>query len=697
MNWFNNLKIAAKLILVFSILSLITAVVGYEGLSNMGKINNMLDTLYKNETIGIAYIKEANVDLIYFGRAQNNFLLASDTGERQKYLGKMSLYEKLLMQNLNKAKPLVKSKTGKKLIVDFINDWHDYKNVVKKIIKLASNEDLEARREAVEVAYTQGRKKSDAIDTVLARLVRRKENDGKEFYEESNTLYADTKIYMIFLILGSVGLGIGFGLFISKLISKQVKLVAGRVKQLNEYGIMNLSAGIKDLAKGELDHKIAYNSSLIGLNSKDEIGQLAGSVNGIIKSVEDAINGFENTRSTIKNVIGETNKLTDSYRKGKLQVRGDVQKFSGGYREVISGINQSIDEILKPVGESSEVLSKMSTGDLTIRVIGDYQGDHILMKNSINKLGDSLEDIVIKVTDAVQAAASAAGQISSSTEEMAAGSHEQSQQTFEVAGSIEEMSKTILETTKNAAAGSETSMKYGQIAREGGKIVKDTIIGMNKIAEFVNNSSTTVSKLGKNSEEIGEIIEVINDIADQTNLLALNAAIEAARAGEQGRGFAVVADEVRKLAERTTKATKEIAVMIKQIQSETSGAVRFMQDGTQQVEAGKTLADKAGLSLTQIIDGADSVVNIISQVAAASEEQSAASEQISHSIETISSVTEQNSAGLQQIARAAEDLNRLTLNLENLVSSFQINKIKNTADLLESNTSVNTKTLLSYE
>ncbi len=415
--------------------------------------------------------------------------------------------------------------------------------------------------------------------------------------------------------------------------------------------LTNQASTVNEFAKGNFDAEVKI------LSDDDVLG----------KSIQQI-------KESLTLLSGDAKLLSIAAEAGSLSERADIAKHHGIFKKIINGFNLTFDHLIAPIKEGSEVLSKYAKGDLTDRVVNDYKGEHQQLKNDINTLGNSLSNLIGSITEAVQATASAANQISSSTEEMAAGAQEQSSQATEVAGAVEQMTKTIYETTKNTGQATEASKNAGKVAKEGGHVVEETIHGMNRIAEVVKKSAATVQELGKSSDQIGEIVQVIDDIADQTNLLALNAAIEAARAGEQGRGFAVVADEVRKLAERTTKATKEIATMIKQIQKDTSGAVESMQQGTVEVESGKLLAEKAGTSLREIIYGAEQVVDIVTQVAAASEEQSSAAEQISKNIESISSVTQQSASGIQQIAHASEDLNRLTLNLQELVARFKVDE-----------------------
>jgi methyl-accepting chemotaxis protein len=251
------------------------------------------------------------------------------------------------------------------------------------------------------------------------------------------------------------------------------------------------------------------------------------------------------------------------------------------------------------------------------------------------------------------------------------------------------MSRTITDNASNSTRTAEVAEQNGQIAFKGGKAVEDTVSKMKDIAMVVKNTSTSIEKLGSSSQAIGEIISVIDDIADQTNLLALNAAIEAARAGEQGRGFAVVADEVRKLAERTSDATKQIAKMIKGIQQETQDAVLVMQTGTKEVENGIKLADDAGNSLRLIVSSSQELINMITQISAASEQQSATSEEISKNVNSISKVISESARQIEDIAESSDNLSQQTVLLTELMSQFKLTNgtqmLQNTRKNLKSN------------
>jgi methyl-accepting chemotaxis protein len=244
---------------------------------------------------------------------------------------------------------------------------------------------------------------------------------------------------------------------------------------------------------------------------------------------------------------------------------------------------------------------------------------------ALNDMKNNLHGLIRSIADTAEHVASASEEISSAATQQSQGAETQKDQAGQVATAMQQMSSTVMQVSENSTRAAEASRQAADTARQGGAIVEQTLHKMHTIADSVESTAKKMEELGKSSDQIGRIAGVIDDIADQTNLLALNAAIEAARAGEQGRGFAVVADEVRKLAERTTTATKEIAQMINNIQGETKTAVTAMQAGTSQVEEGVQFTSRAGDSLKQIIQMSEQVGEMITQIATAATEQSSAS------------------------------------------------------------------------
>ncbi|MEX2673366.1 MAG: methyl-accepting chemotaxis protein [Phycisphaeraceae bacterium] len=320
----------------------------------------------------------------------------------------------------------------------------------------------------------------------------------------------------------------------------------------------------------------------------------------------------------------------------------------------------------------SRIQHIQDSSDLTLQV--DVHSDDEVGKlgRCFNAFVTTLREVLTQVSSSTQEVASAATEIAASSEEMAAGVGEQNQQVTQISAAIEQMNSSVVEVARKSADAASNAADSGKVAEDGGRVVSQTVEDIESIRDAVSAGAASVQELGKRGEQIGQIIEVINDIAEQTNLLALNAAIEAARAGEHGRGFAVVADEVRKLADRTTKATEEIGQSIHAIQAETNGAVQRMNTGTERVQQGVERATAAGDSLHRIVTSARDVAAMIQSIAAAAEEQSAASEQVGRNVESIAAVARQTSEGSNQAVSAAAQLSAKAEQLQAMISRFRL-------------------------
>ena len=330
-------------------------------------------------------------------------------------------------------------------------------------------------------------------------------------------------------------------------------------------------------------------------------------------------------------------------------------------------------KILEPLNSAVTSAQLISSGDIGQEIKIDKQRDDeftVLLK-SLEHMRINLQRQINVIVEASQEVNSSVGSLSESIKKIISNINEQTTRTSQVATSTTEMSQTVIDIAKHASNIASSAVETSDTAKSGETIMQNTVDEVQKIAMTVEETARLIQSLGERSIQIGEIVSVIKDIADQTNLLALNAAIEAARAGEQGRGFAVVADEVRKLAERTGKATTEISTMISAIQNETERAVKSMQSGAENVKSGVQLAIQAGESLQNIVKKVADLQTMVQQIASATEEMSTVTEQINSDIETIDTSAKETSSATAGISDSSRHLTTLSDKLKSLISYFK--------------------------
>ncbi len=667
------MKLRNKLLLSFGTVLTLTVIVGVSGYNGVMQITPRMESMYTDRLIPAV---ELDGIMERWSKIRTRTLLYSinsDPAQRRQITAEIAGYKTQIDSLVQTYAGTYLTSEERENFRSYLSLSANYASDVQDLLNLGKSSGTGVVAAAI---AKQGRGPFLKLSASIDHLIAIQTGESRKLYESSLAAEHGTIVALISVTAIAALAGILLAIFISAQIDRPMKLVKERIAQLQSACVTNLGNGLLAIAGGDLDNKVEKVTQPLQLSRQDEIGEIARTVDQIIYRTQSSVDAYEEVRNALKELLVQTESVRQSTVVGELGKRADVRKLNGAYRTILEAFNKTLEEIVAVVMKGEDVMARISEGDLTARMEGEYRGNYKNLQDHTRLLGESLEKVISEVRESVEVTASSSTEISASIEQMAAGAQEQSAQAIEVAGAVEEMAKTIMETTKNTGALADAAKESRRIAGEGGDVIGQTIEGMDRIAQVVKMSSEKIQRLGKSSSEIGEIIQVIDDIADQTNLLALNAAIEAARAGEQGRGFAVVADEVRRLAERTTKATKEIAEMIQRIQAETGEAVGAIDAGNAEVERGKKLADKAGEALREIVQGSDKVADLVSQVAAASEQQSTAAEQISRNIEGISSVSSESASGTQQIANAANDLNRLTENLRILISRFKVSELR---------------------
>nr|WP_053268175.1 methyl-accepting chemotaxis protein [Pseudomonas chlororaphis] len=329
-------------------------------------------------------------------------------------------------------------------------------------------------------------------------------------------------------------------------------------------------------------------------------------------------------------------------------------------------------QITRPLRETMTVVERIASGDLTQDVRVTRRDELGVLQQGIGRMGVTLRELIGGIRDGVTQIASAAEELSAVTEETSAGVNSQKVETDQVATAMHEMTATVQEVARNAEEASQAAAAADGEAREGDKVVAEAIAQIERLASEVVRSTDAMSVLQQESQKIGSVMDVIKAVAEQTNLLALNAAIEAARAGEAGRGFAVVADEVRALAQRTQKSTEEIEGLVAGLQNGTQQVANVMNNSRSLTDSSVDLTRKAGASLENITRTVSNIQSMNQQIAAAAEQQSAVAEEISRSIINVRDVSEQTAAASDETAASSVELARLGNQLQMMVSHFRV-------------------------
>ncbi len=349
-------------------------------------------------------------------------------------------------------------------------------------------------------------------------------------------------------------------------------------------------------------------------------------------------------RNNLTALINEGVMLSSAAGEGHLHVRGDAAKFNGGYQQIITGMNGTIEHLLKPMHEAMSCLAEMQSGNLRVCVQGDYKGDHTKMKNAMNGTIDALNDVLQHISMAVARIANGASQVSSSAQSLSDGSTKQASSLQEITASMVQISTQTKQNADNANQANDLSLEVRNNAGGGNKQMKRMLTAMDDIKQ--------------SSDQIYHIIKTIDEIAFQTNLLALNAAVEAARAGVHGKGFAVVAEEVRNLAQRSARAAQETTELI--------------EESVDKVKNGASLATETASALEHIVGGVAKVSDLIGEIANASREQAQGIEQVNLGITQVDQVTQANTAGAEESAAAAEELSGQVVQLKEMIGRFQL-------------------------
>ncbi|CEK19650.1 methyl-accepting chemotaxis protein [Chthonomonas calidirosea] len=689
MRWFFDLRTSYKMAIGFGVCILSMIGLGALGLSRLNALAQMNHRFYQDETLlndGV----QVRGNMLRFQRDEKDLILAHNSSDISRYSQEMQGYATAFQEALAQWKKEATRDADRTAIQKIESDWEAFLPIDQQVRALARQN---RNQQAQKLSEGSGRYFLQDIENTLDDYIHNARQRGKQMHETALALSAASRWQFIGFMIAAALLSLVLAWLTTSSITKPLAQVSDKMRWLQEHGISELEDAIHCMAEGNLTARMEVDMDALDIHRKDEIGLMAATFNEMLSKTKSMIHAYEVARQGLVELIGKVTESAAAVAAMSRQLNVSAEQTA-----------QAANEIAGSVQEVAQAASQSATTSQEIARASDQQARAATeAAAAVETLQTAIAHIRQTLAEQQQAAAIANK-----------GMQEASQIVSQVRRSIEEIE--------------ERAQKSGQDAHAGSKAVKETIEGMGRIRQQVEEAVAKVEHLGRMGQEIGTIIQTINEIAEQTNLLALNAAIEAARAGEHGRGFAVVADEVRKLAERSSQATGQISTLISEVQQGVQQTVTAMDASSREVALGTTQSEQAGTALMQILSSVEqvttnvesiaalaermsesvlevqktveqvaanavedmrlvenmsqsadkvseavaSVAAICEETAAGAEEMSAAAEEVAASTQNVSASVEEQAAGMQEVNATATELGNMAHELEELTSRFKL-------------------------
>ena len=638
LNWFGNLSVSRKLGLGFGLVLIFTlalALIGWNSLSNM---------IHRSDRMVLVTDLGAATNRVQISRLE---YMLTDGDEQAARTAQADL--KALRDLYERFLKIAVSPSDIRLLKDMTNGITGYQQALEQMLAAVASTQS-ARRDMI----AQGNLVVGRINAVRARIDEQESADQRARLFQAFTSFNDQMLVTRYEVRGFMMTGSADR---ERTLDNQMKTTLASLEQIEPLFVRLFPTDLQQLKSALQGYFASLDDYKRSLRAMKEIGpRMTEHANGLLHLTEQLQQN---------QMVHRDN---DSNQARLLQISGALGALLLSLLAAVVITRQ----ITQPLQETLEIARRIADGDLTSDARITRRDELGVLQQGIQDMAGTLRELIGRIRDSATQIASSAEELSVVTEQTSTGVGKQKTETDQVATAMHEMSATVQDVARNAELAAKAANDADSQARDGDRVVNEVIAQIERLANEVNRSTEAMTQLEHESNKIGSVMDVIKAVAEQTNLLALNAAIEAARAGEAGRGFAVVADEVRTLAQRTQQSTEEIEELVAGLQNGTQRVASSLNSSHSLAGSSVALTRKAGAALGSINQGVSSIQSMNQQIAAAAEQQSAVAEEISRSVLNVRDVTEQTTVASQEIAKSSTELARLGNQLTAMVSRFRI-------------------------